>query len=60
MDGSCLGRIHTHAPRPRFRGLGTFEQVARELTGWTEPGTIRMQGRGWGELQLVLVPHASS
>ena len=40
--------------------VGTFEQVARELTGWTEPGTIRMQGRGWGELQLVLVPHATA
>lgn len=40
--------------------LGTFEQVARELTGWSAPGTIRMQGRGWGELQLVLVPHATA
>jgi hypothetical protein len=40
--------------------LGTFEQVARELTGWTEPGTIRMQGRGWVGLQLVLVPHATA
>ena len=39
---------------------GTFETVARELTGWTQPGTIRMQGSGWGNLKLVLVPHATA
>jgi hypothetical protein len=33
-----------------------FQQLARQITGWTQPGTIKMTGRGWGDLYLTLVP----
>jgi len=35
---------------------GTLDHVAREMTGWAAPGTIKLQGHGWGEYKLVLVP----
>lgn len=37
---------------------GTLQQVAREMTGWVQPGTIKLQGHGWGEVKLVLVPQS--
>lgn len=39
---------------------GTLQQVAREMTGWVAPGTIKLQGHGWGDVKLVLVPHATA